>query len=65
MDSIFAKNLPKETRGILNGFYSFLGQLGILIYSFLAGWSFDALGPKSPFAIIGIIDILFATLCFY
>ena len=25
MDSIFAKNLPKETRGILNGFYSFLG----------------------------------------
>ena len=65
MDSIFAKNLPKETRGVLNGFYSFLGQLGILIFSFIAGWSFDAIGPKSPFALIGIIDILFALLCFY
>ena len=25
VDSIFAKNLPKETRGILNGVYSFSG----------------------------------------
>lgn len=60
VDSIFAKNLPKETRGVLNGVYSFAGQIGILLYSLVGGWLFDFAGPKSPFALIGILDSLYA-----
>ena len=57
-DSIFYKNLPKETRGILNGAYSFAGQLGILAYSIAAGYLFDIL-PKSPFILLGALDLAF------
>ena len=62
IDSIFNKSLPKETRGVLLGVYSFAGQLGILIYSFLGGWLFDNIGPKSPFVLIGVLDFSFAIL---
>lgn len=60
VDSIFNKNLPKETRGLLSGVYSFGGQVGILIYSFLAGYLFDKIGPKSPFILIGVLDAMYA-----
>ena len=58
-DSIFMKNLNKETRGILTGAYSFAGQVGILFFSLVGGWMFDNLGPKSPFIAIGILDVAF------
>ena len=62
IDTIFTKNLPKETRGIFNGLQSFSGQLGVLIYSLIAGWIFDNIGPYSPFVLIGVFDLLFACL---
>lgn len=58
-DSIFMKNLNKETRGILNGVFAFAGQVGILIFSLVGGWMFDNLGPKSPFVAIGCLDFGF------
>ena len=58
-DSIFMKNLNKETRGILNGAYSFAGQIGILVFSLVGGWMFDNMGPKSPFIAIGFLDLGF------
>ena len=61
-DSLFMKNLNKETRGILNGVYSFAGQVGILIFSLVGGWIFDNLGPKSPFVAIGCLDLAFTIL---
>jgi len=57
---MFAKNLAKGTRGLLNGVYSFMGLLGILVYSLVAGWSFDNVGASSPFVIIGGLDLSFA-----
>ena len=62
VDTIFAKNLPKETRGLLNGIYSFAGQVGILAFSVAGGWLFDNFGTKSPFYLIGILDLLYAIL---
>lgn len=62
IDTIFNKNLPKETRGILNGAYSFMGQVGILIFSITSGWLFDHAGPKSPFYLTGVLDFTFAIL---
>ena len=58
-DAIFMKNLSKETRGILNGVYSFAGQVGILIFSLVGGWMFDNLGAKSPFVATGCLDFTF------
>lgn len=58
-DSIFMKNLNKETRGILSGSYSFVGQVGILLFSLIGGWMFDNLGPRSPFVAIGFLDFGF------
>lgn len=60
VDTIFNKNLPKETRGVLNGVYSMAGQLGILMYSKYGGILFDDFGPKFPFYLIGLLDLLFA-----
>jgi MFS family permease len=60
-DAIFMKNLNKETRGVLSGAYSFVGQVGTLIFSLLGGWMFDnpALGRKSPFVATGVLDLVF------
>lgn len=58
-DSIFMKNLNKETRGILSGAYSFVGQVGTLFFSLIGGWMFDNLGSKSPFVAIGFLDFGF------
>ena len=63
VDSIFNKNLPKESRGALNGLFSFAGQSGILFYSIIGGWMFDKIGRFSPFVVIGICDFSFAILC--
>lgn len=63
-DSIFMKNLNKETRGILSGAYSFVGQIGILFFSLVGGWMFDNLGSKSPFVAIGCLDLGFAVVFF-
>ena len=60
VDTIFQQNLAKETRAILNGCYSFAGQIGILTYSLVAGYLFDKVGPKSPFALIGLLDTVYA-----
>lgn len=65
IDSIFNKNLPKESRGVLNGLYSFAGQFGILVFSFFAGWAFDQIDTKAPFIAVGVLDLLFAILCVY
>ena len=62
IDTIFNKNLPKETRGILNGAYSFSGQLGVFVFSILSGYLFDEVGPKTPFYLIGILDFIYAIL---
>lgn len=61
-DTIFAQNLSKETRAIMNGMYSFCGQLGILGFSLSAGWLFDTVGPKAPFNLVCGLDLLFASL---
>lgn len=58
-DSIFMKNLNKETRGILCGAYSFFGQIGILVFSLVGGYLFDNLGNSSPFIAVGILDFVF------
>ena len=63
IESLYLKNLPKETRGVLCGAMSFVGQFGILFYSLVGGYIFDHIGPKSPFAFLGILDFIFVLIC--
>ena len=60
VDSIFAKNLNKATRGMLFGMQMFLCNLAILAYSLASGYLVDHSGPKSPFILIGVMDFLYA-----
>mmetsp|Transcript_14078 Transcript_14078/g.21945 ORF Transcript_14078/g.21945 Transcript_14078/m.21945 type:complete len:138 (-) Transcript_14078:121-534(-) len=59
VDSIFNKIIPKETRGILNGAYSFSGLMGTLIYSLIAGILFDKINSYAPFVLVGSLDFIF------
>jgi predicted MFS family arabinose efflux permease len=47
----------------MNGAYTLAGLIGILLYSGLGGWMFDQIGPKSPFVLIGVFDLMFAIGC--
>ena len=64
VDSIFNKNMPKETRGMFNGFYSVMVVIAVLVYSGLSGYAIDKYSnTKWPFYIIGGFDLIFA-MCF-
>ena len=64
VDCIFNKNLPKETRGMFNGFYSVMVVIFVLIYSSLSGYAIDKYeNTKWPFYILGGFDLIFA-MCF-
>ena len=60
IDSIFTKNLVKETRGLLCGMQMFACNFGLLLYSISGGWLVDNIGPKAPFVLIGMLDFIFA-----
>lgn len=43
-DSLFAKNIPKDIRGTMQGIYTFFGTIGGLWFSKLGGWMHDEYG---------------------
>lgn len=64
IDGLFAKNLPKEIRGSLNGAYNFFGNIGLALFSKFGGIFYDSVGPTSPFILVGICDVAFAIFVF-
>ena len=65
-DSIFNKNLPKETRGMFNGLYSIANAIAIFIYTIISGYAIDHYhSVKIPFFILAILDIMFVLLFVY
>jgi hypothetical protein len=65
VDSIFAKNLSKATRGLLFGVQMFFCNVSILLFSLVGGWLFDHVGATGPFKLIGALDFIYAFLVFY
>ena len=63
IDTIFAKSIPKEARGILTCLQGLVGSTGILVFSFLSGYMYDHISNKAPFAFIGFLDFAFASTC--
>lgn len=62
IETVFVRNLPKEVRGTMNGVQSFFGTMGVLIFVKVGGYMFDIYGPKSPFLLVGIINLTFAVI---
>eukprot|EP00347_Sterkiella_histriomuscorum_P015799 403355638 len=58
-DTLFQKNIPKDIRGSMMGFYNFMGILAILVYSKIGGYLHDEYGSSYPFAFVGIVQVAF------
>ena len=62
---VFFRGLTSSKRGIMMSGMVVSAKIAQLIYSLIAGQTFDLLGRSSPFVIIGIIDTLCAVLTIY
>jgi MFS family permease len=62
IETIFSRNLPKESRGTMNGLQSFFGALGGLWLTKMGGYLHDFYGPKSPFLVVAITHFVFSFL---
>ena len=62
---VFFRGLPASKRGIMLSLVMLCGKVGSLIFTLIAGPTFDLLGRYSPFVIMAIIDTLCAMLTIY
>lgn len=60
IETAYARNLPKDVRGIMNSVQTFFGTCGALMFTKFGGYMFDMYGPKSPFLIVAAVNICFA-----
>jgi predicted MFS family arabinose efflux permease len=59
IDSYFAKNLPKEIRGVLLSCMAFMSLMGTSLSIKIGGKLFDSYGRNAPFNMIGLCDLTF------
>lgn len=55
LEGYFAKNIPKEVRGVMAGFLAFCGLIGKSICFKLGGYLFN-IGAAYPFIFIGLCN---------
>ncbi len=60
IETAFARNLPKEVRGTMNGVQALFAALGGLWLTKIGGYMHDIYGPKSPFLVVAGSNALFA-----
>jgi len=56
--TLIGKEAPKTGRGAVIGAFSVAGALGILITSGVGGAAFDAIDPRAPFVLLGIMNLV-------
>lgn len=56
--ALIGKEAPAEKRGAVIGAFSVAGALGILIMSGVGGTLFDAVDPRAPFLVLGVMNVL-------
>ena len=61
--TIIGKEAPEAVRGSVIGLFNFCGALGILLLTGIGGWLFDAVGPRAPVFLVGILNGVIALLC--
>eukprot|EP00924_Labyrinthula_sp_SR-Ha-C_P004077 snap_masked-scaffold_3-processed-gene-13.7-mRNA-1 protein AED:1.00 eAED:1.00 QI:0/-1/0/0/-1/1/1/0/490 len=52
------KNLGPDLRGVGAGFYSLVGALGVMFFTYVGGLTFDYWFNTAPFALAGIFSLL-------
>lgn len=55
--TLIGKEAPKAQRGSIIGAFSVAGALGILVTSGAGGIIFDAVDPRAPFVLLGLMNI--------
>jgi len=56
--TLIGKEAPKAGRGAVIGAFSVAGALGILVTSGAGGVMFDAIDPRAPFVLLGVMNLL-------
>lgn len=56
--TLIGKEAPAAQRGSVVGAFSVAGALGILVTSGVGGTVFDAIDPRAPFVMLGLLNLL-------
>ena len=56
IDSVFTKNIKRDTRGLMQGFNQFFGSIVILVYSKAGNYLNTNYGPAKPFLFLTALD---------
>ena len=56
--TLIGKEAPAEKRGAIVGAFSVAGAMGILIMSGVGGKLFDAIDPRAPFMVLGLMNLV-------
>jgi MFS family permease len=59
LSAYFMRNMPKHIRGTLIGITTALGTLGLFVFSIVGGYVYDTVDHKTPFLIVGVLDLCF------
>lgn len=62
LSTLIADTAPEDLRGTAFGLFNLLTGLGLLIASLLAGWLWDAYGPRATFVAGAIFSTLAAAM---
>jgi MFS family permease len=63
--TLIGKEAPAANRGSVVGVFSVAGALGILITSGIGGTVFDAIDPRAPFVLLGVMNLLVMGMAIY
>ena len=56
--SLIGQAAPTEKRGSVLGAFNVSGAIGILLITWSGGWLFDAIDPRAPFVVVGVVNVL-------
>jgi MFS family permease len=56
--SLIGQEAPMDRRGAVLGAFNVAGAIGILLIVLVGGPLFDAIDPRAPFVVVGIINVL-------
>lgn len=63
--SLIGQEAPMAQRGTILGAFNISGALGILVITSSGGYLFDVIDPRSPFVVVGCINLLLMVASIY
>ncbi len=56
--SLIGQEAPEKQRGSILGAFNVSGAIGIMLITLAGGYLYDAVDPRAPFVVVGIVNIL-------